>query len=71
MVQETTFEGKVEYFQIIDKDGNVDIALDPDLPKDLLPVIFLPAFMPLVFFAIYLLEGIYLLFKCFEKVSRE
>ena len=36
MVQETTFEGKVEYFQIIDKDGNVDIALDPDLPKDLL-----------------------------------
>src|SRR3989344_4427608 len=42
--------------------------LECHLPKDLLPIIFLPAFMPLVFFAIYLLEGIYLLFKCFEKM---
>lgn len=36
MPMQTVFEGKTDYMQIIDKDGNADETLDPKLPKDLL-----------------------------------
>jgi pyruvate dehydrogenase E1 component alpha subunit len=32
----TAFEGKIEYMQILDKDGNVDAGLEPKLPKEML-----------------------------------
>ncbi len=34
------FEGKIDYLQILDKDGNVDSSLDPNLPSELLDKIY-------------------------------
>lgn len=36
MPRTTVYEGKVEYLQILDKDGKVDAELDPGLPNELL-----------------------------------
>ncbi len=33
-MEEIVFEGKVRYMQVLDKDGNADVGMDPDLPKD-------------------------------------
>jgi len=33
---DTVFQGEVKYLQILDKDGNVDAALEPKLPRDAL-----------------------------------
>ncbi len=32
----TVFEGKIGYLQVLDKDGNVDKTLEPDLPRETL-----------------------------------
>jgi pyruvate dehydrogenase E1 component alpha subunit len=40
MPMSTVFEGKIESMQILDKDGNVDAALEPKLPKEMLDKIY-------------------------------
>jgi len=34
------YEGSIDYLQILDKDGNVDKSLDPNLPKDVLETMY-------------------------------